>query len=111
MKKEDENVFEFQLRTTLDVDCPKWMDWVHGGLQFQALHHMFPRLPRHRLRDIQPMVQALCDKHGIKYHRYKFIEANILTLQHMHRVAMASRNGKIINVEDSLLFHGFNAIG
>lgn len=21
------------LRTTMDVDCPRWMDWFHGGLQ------------------------------------------------------------------------------
>jgi delta8-fatty-acid desaturase len=32
-----------QLRTTMDVDCPAWLDWLHGGLQFQAVHHLFPR--------------------------------------------------------------------
>ena len=25
-----------QLSTTLDVDCYRWMDWFHGGLQFQV---------------------------------------------------------------------------
>ena len=25
-----------QLNTTLDVDCYRWMDWFHGGLQFQV---------------------------------------------------------------------------
>ena len=24
------------LRTTMDVDCPEWLDFIHGGLQFQA---------------------------------------------------------------------------
>jgi len=24
------------LRTTMDVDCPEWLDFLHGGLQFQV---------------------------------------------------------------------------
>lgn len=24
------------LRTTMDVDCPQWLDFFHGGLQFQV---------------------------------------------------------------------------
>ncbi|CRK17941.1 hypothetical protein BN1723_011453 [Verticillium longisporum] len=28
------------LRTTMDVDCPTWLDFFHGGLQFQAIHHL-----------------------------------------------------------------------
>lgn len=112
MKKEDESVFEFQLRTTLDVDCPPWLDWLHGGLQFQALHHMFPRVPRHRLREVQPLVQALCDKHGVSYQRHGFFEANCLTFEHMARVADAARRGSIVaDLHDTLIFHGFHAIG
>ncbi|KAF4663808.1 Delta 8 Fatty Acid Desaturase [Perkinsus olseni] len=30
-----------QLKTSLDITCPWWMDWFHGGLQFQAAHHAF----------------------------------------------------------------------
>ena len=107
----DESVYEFQLRTTLDVDCPASLDWLHGGLQFQALHHLFPRLPRHRLRAVQSLVQSICNKHGIRYHRYDFITANLMTIMHMKDVAQAVSNGKIILVKDSLIFHGFNAIG
>jgi delta8-fatty-acid desaturase len=33
------------LRTTMDVDCPQWLDFFHGGLQFQAIHHLYPRIP------------------------------------------------------------------
>lgn len=25
------------LRTTMDVDCPQWLDFFHGGLQFQVV--------------------------------------------------------------------------
>jgi len=30
-------------------------------------HHLFPTLPRHRLRAVAPAVAALCAKHGLAY--------------------------------------------
>ena len=55
----DENDwFRLQLATTMDVDCSEWMDWFHGGLQFQIEHHLFPRVPRHNLREVQKLVKA-----------------------------------------------------
>ncbi|CAJ0909738.1 5479_t:CDS:2, partial [Entrophospora sp. SA101] len=48
------------LWTTMDVDCPWWMDWFHGGLQFQVIHHLFPRMPRHNLRKCQSLVMQFC---------------------------------------------------
>ncbi|ONM41438.1 Delta(8)-fatty-acid desaturase 2 [Zea mays] len=47
--------FQKQTRGTLDVACPPWMDWFHGGLQFQVEHHLFPRLPRCHLRRVAPL--------------------------------------------------------
>ena len=29
----EEGWTEKQLRTSMDVECPRWMDWFHGGLQ------------------------------------------------------------------------------
>ena len=39
------------LRTTMDIATPRALDWAHVGLQFQIEHHLFPRLPRPRLRE------------------------------------------------------------
>ncbi|KEZ41936.1 Delta-9 acyl-CoA desaturase [Scedosporium apiospermum] len=52
---ESESFPQRQLRTTMDVDCPAWLDFIHGGLQFQAVHHLFPRVPRHNLRRLQTL--------------------------------------------------------
>lgn len=30
----------------MGIDCPEWSDFFHGGLQFQAIHHLFLRVPR-----------------------------------------------------------------
>ena len=48
--------FRMQVKTTLNIDCPEWMDWFHGGLQFQTIHHLFPRVPRSRLRFVRDKV-------------------------------------------------------
>ncbi|KAL8713888.1 MAG: hypothetical protein Q9220_002034 [cf. Caloplaca sp. 1 TL-2023] len=64
------------LRTTMDVDCPPWLDFLHGGLQFQAIHHLYPRIPRHNLRQTQKLVQGFCNDVGIPYALYGFVDGN-----------------------------------
>ena len=64
------------LRTTMDVDCPQWLDFFHGGLQFQAIHHLYPRMPRHNLRAAQKLVQGFCNDVGIPYALYGFVKGN-----------------------------------
>jgi hypothetical protein len=68
MDTKGETFFHSQLATSMDIDCWSCLDWVHGGLQFHAIHHLFPRLPRHRLRALVPVVRALANKHGADYH-------------------------------------------
>ncbi|MCJ1226191.1 hypothetical protein MMC12_002840 [Toensbergia leucococca] len=64
------------LRTTMDVDCPEWLDFFHGGLQFQAVHHLYPRIPRHNLRRTQKLVREFCKEVGIPYALYGFVDGN-----------------------------------
>ena len=75
------------LRTTMDVDCASWLDFVHGGLQFQAVHHLFPRIPRHNLRQAQVYVREFCVETGIPYAIYGFAEGNREVLGRLGEVA------------------------
>jgi delta8-fatty-acid desaturase len=79
------------LRTTMDVDCPWWMDFVHGGLQFQAVHHLFPRVPRHRLREVQPLVREFCQDVGVKYVIFGFVDGNKEVIGRLAEVAKQAR--------------------
>lgn len=79
-----------QLGATLDWSCPPWLDWFHGGLQFQIEHHLFPRLPRANLRRVAPRVAALCARHGIAYRRLGFLEATFEVWATLRRVAHAA---------------------
>lgn len=38
-----------------------------GALDRQIEHHLFPKLPPNRLREIAPEVRAACEAHGIEY--------------------------------------------
>ncbi|KAG9580735.1 fatty acid desaturase, partial [Aureobasidium melanogenum] len=81
------------LRTTMDVDCPQWLDFFHGGLQFQAIHHLYPRMPRHNLRRAQKLVQEFCDEVGIPYAIYGFYDGNKEVIGRLGDVA---RQAKIL---------------
>jgi delta8-fatty-acid desaturase len=71
-----ESFAQKMLRTTMDVDCPQWLDFFHGGLQFQAIHHLYPRIPRHNLRRTQKLVQDFCEEVDIPYALYGFVDGN-----------------------------------
>ncbi|KAL1355944.1 hypothetical protein HN51_007927 [Arachis hypogaea] len=84
--------FEKQTSGTLDISCVTWMDWFFGGLQFQLEHHLFPRLPRCQLRQISPLVQALCKKHNLPYRSLSFWEANRWTIRTLRKAALQARD-------------------
>ena len=79
------------LRTTMDVDCPPWLDFLHGGLQFQAIHHLYPRMPRHNLRRAQKLVQEFCEEVEIPYAIYGFVDGNKEVLGRLGEVAKQAR--------------------
>jgi linoleoyl-CoA desaturase len=43
-----------------------------GGLDRQIEHHLFPKLPPHRLRRIAPEVRAACERHGVPYRTHRW---------------------------------------
>jgi delta8-fatty-acid desaturase len=82
-----ESFAQKQLRTTMDVDCPPWLDWFHGGLQFQVIHHLFPRMPKHNYREAQALVKEFCQETGIKYTIFGFVEGNKVVLGRLGQIA------------------------
>jgi fatty acid desaturase len=85
--------YRLQLQTTMNVITPRGFDWVHGGLQYQIEHHMFPRLPRHNLRTardllLQKLPKDVVDK---EYVEFGFFRANYELLKSMRRAALQAR--------------------
>ncbi len=84
---EAESFPQHQLRTTMDVECPPWLDFIHGGLQFQAVHHLFPGVPRHNLRRLQQLVIQFSEETNIRYKRLGFVAGNKDVLGKLGEVA------------------------
>lgn len=85
-----------QLKTTMDISCAEWMDFVHIGLQFQVEHHLFPHVPRNNLRAVQKMVKEVCKKNGLEYHEMSFPKAVFVTMIKLKDVAQIASATKII---------------
>jgi fatty acid desaturase/cytochrome b involved in lipid metabolism len=81
---------ETQLRGTMDIDCPVYMDWLHGGIQFQVEHHLWPRLPRHNLRHAKTMLVAFCKEYGLEYKQATFLQCNLIVIDKLRETAKAS---------------------
>jgi len=99
-----------QFATTMDVDCPQWLDWFHGGLQFQLVHHLMPRLPRHNLRYARDAyVLEFAKRHSLHYKLLSFSESNRMVLLHLRDAANEARmwpHGSCDKLKDVLNAHG-----
>jgi len=59
--------YAMQVESSHDFEVPLPFSVLCGGLDRQIEHHLFPRLPPNRLRQIAPHVRAACEAHGVTY--------------------------------------------
>lgn len=57
-----------QVEATNDFEVSWAVSVLCGGLDRQIEHHLFPKLPPQRLREIAPDVRRACEAHGVRYH-------------------------------------------
>ena len=59
--------YQMQVDETQNFQVPYALSVLCGGLDYQIEHHLFPKLPPERLREIAPEVRAICEAHGLTY--------------------------------------------
>jgi linoleoyl-CoA desaturase len=59
--------YAMQVEAARNIEVPHVVSILCGGLDRQIEHHLFPRLPPNRLREIAPRVRAVCEAHGVRY--------------------------------------------
>jgi delta8-fatty-acid desaturase len=64
-----------QAEAVMDITCPTWLDWFHGGLHIHSVHHMFPRMCRCHYREVYDDIINLCEEHGVQLDRFSWFEA------------------------------------
>jgi len=100
-----------QLATSMDLDSGWRNNWFYGGLQWQVVHHLFPRVPRHNLPEVKRRLQAMCNKHGLVYKSVGWWEGNREIVRTLYKSALVARQQKVVSFKDSLLYAGLNAEG
>mgnify|MGYP001816009844 CR=1 FL=1 len=61
-----------QIETTVDF-APRnhLLAWYLGGLNFQVEHHLFSRVCHVHYPGMAPIVQEVCEKHGVRYRSHR----------------------------------------
>jgi delta8-fatty-acid desaturase len=100
----------------MDISCPNYLDFLHGGLNFQTPHHLFPRIPRFQFRRVALEVEkwveqensqisfdenlkrkvwrgkvVLGENEGLVYKKMSFVEGNKSVLGVLKDVADQAR--------------------
>ena len=64
-----------QLETTRNLEMPKFISYFFIGLDYQAEHHLFPKIPHQNLPLAARITRAWCEKHGVPYLSEPYISA------------------------------------
>ncbi len=59
--------YAMQAEAAYDIEVSPLVSILCGGLDHQIEHHLFPRLPPNRLREIAPRVREICNAHSVRY--------------------------------------------
>jgi linoleoyl-CoA desaturase len=59
--------YVMQAEASRNIEIPYVLSVLSGALDKQIEHHLFPRLPPNRLREIAPRVRKICEQHAVAY--------------------------------------------
>jgi fatty acid desaturase len=79
--------YAMQVEAARHVEMPEWLSILCGGLNHQIEHHLFPRLPPNRLRQIAPRVRAICEQHGVRYRSDSWPRTLVSVLGELRRLS------------------------
>ena len=80
-----------QVLTSRNVKSSRLNDYLYGGLNYQIEHHLFPNMPRNRLKDAQKIVMPFCQEHAIPYYETGIVRSHREILQYLHHVSAPLR--------------------
>jgi fatty acid desaturase len=66
-------------------------DFWHGGLNYQIEHHLFPTIPRNKLKEAQKIVKTFSQEQGVSYHETSFRQSYREIFQHLNQASVPLR--------------------
>jgi fatty acid desaturase len=90
-EESNEDFLRRQVITARNLE-PSWLvDSCFGGLTCQIEHHLFPAIPRNKLRPAQKVIRAYCEAHDIPYYQTGLLQSYREVLAHLEQVSVALR--------------------
>jgi len=80
-----------QVLTARNIYPSPVIDFCYGGLNYQIEHHLFPNMPRNKLKEAQQIVKAFCKTNTIPYHETNALQSLREILQHLHEIGAPLR--------------------
>ncbi len=80
-----------QLLTARNITSHPLIDFLYGGLNFQIEHHLFPTIPRNRLKETQKLIKSFCQIHALPYHETTLAQSYLEILRYLHQISMPLR--------------------
>jgi len=60
-----------------------FIDFMHGFLNYQIEHHLFPNMPLRYYQKMQPIVKDICKKHNLEYRQESVFKRVFMTIDLM----------------------------
>jgi len=90
-KEEQMDFLSRQVLTARNIKGNPLLDFWYGGLNYQIEHHLFPKMPRNKLKEARLVVKSFCQKHSIAYCEMNFSETYRDIHRYFRRVAAEVR--------------------
>ncbi len=80
-----------QVVTARNIKSGFLNDFLFGGLNYQIEHHLFPTMPRNRLKEAKRLIEPFCLSHSIPYREESVFESQKAILRHLYAVSAPLR--------------------
>ena len=80
-----------QVVTARNIKSSALNDFLFGGLNYQIEHHLFPSMPRNRLKEAKKLIEPFCLAHSIPYREESVLESQKSILRHLHAASAPLR--------------------
>jgi fatty acid desaturase len=81
-----------QVLTSRNVRSHPLTDMWYGALNYQIEHHLFPTMPRNRVREAHLIVREFCAEQSIPYHEVSMLQSYRELLGFLHEVGAPLRS-------------------
>jgi linoleoyl-CoA desaturase len=90
--------YKAQIEGAHNFKIPKALSLLCGALDYQIEHHLFPKLPPNRLREIASRVRKICERYGVRYQKASWGKTLQQALTKITKMSLPPQGLKIFSI-------------